>query len=125
MHPQVGQNEVDLSGPFLVLEVLLEFLVEYWVQENLLPVKSFCLISLQAAKDKIFHILAHLKARRKNDFSAHNFLPKPFLSFLKEMPRNLAHQHFIGHDAQRPNVAFMSVFLFIQNLGSHVAGSAN
>ena len=125
MHPQVGQNEVYLGGSLLVLEVLLEFLVENWVQENLLPVKSFSLISLQAAKDKIFHIVAHLQTRRKNDFSAHDFLPKPFLSFLKEVPRNLAHQHFIGHDAQRPNVTFMSVFFLIQNLGSHVTGSAN
>ena len=60
MHSQVSKDEIELSASLLILEMFLKFLIEDRMKENLLPVKSLLLISLQTTHDKIFHIVTDL-----------------------------------------------------------------
>ena len=105
--------------------MFLKLLIENRVQEYLLPVEPFLFISLQASHHKTFHVLTNLESLGEKDLSTHDFLSETFLSFLSKVPWNLTNQHLIGHDTQRPDITFMSIFLLIENLRGHIAGRSN
>ena len=113
VHAEISQDEVQLGPSFLVLEMLLKFLVEDCMQEDLLPVEPLLLLSLQAAHNKVLHGSTNLNIRRKDDLSRHNLVLEAFLSLHGEVPWDFADKHLVCHDSERPNVTFVSIFFLL------------
>lgn len=92
------------------------FLDNYWMIESLFPTHSIILVYLQTSVNKIFRFLGY--CFRIAYSLAVNCIYE--LDLVISRPRSSSMKHFIVNQANRPQIRFVGVFCFFQELRWHI-----
>ena len=107
------------------MEIIFERVAEERMSEDLCPVEAFFFIDADATIDEMTYIRININCFRNHHLSIHNLISEAFQVVLGELPGNLTDYHLVQDDSKGPNIAFVGVFLFIEDLGSHVGRSSH
>ena len=124
VHAQVTHDESDLSWT-LFLEIIFERVAKERVGKDLCPVEAFFFIDANAAINEMSYIRANIYWLRNDDFSIQNFILEALHIVLGESPGNFSDHLLIQDDSKGPNIAFVGISFFLDNLGSHVGRSSH
>jgi hypothetical protein len=102
-----------------------KYVFEERITENLFPSVSLILVPAQTSQNKRLHVRTHLNLWGEHDFPNCYLSLVPLKSVLGESPRDCAYHHLINDHSERPYITFISVFLLLQNLRSHIRGSSH